>query len=146
MSFLLDPLGFFGQITRFLPLITFRAYCPLSQPNEFTNSFLRLLWPIYFLFTSSYSHGLTTSFLELRRPIYSFFISFYSCEHASHQSYLSVSWACFPVPLLFFPSHFLYIVGLLLLLGPLSKMGINTGIMPYIVHTIGIRSYKRRNI
>ena len=59
---------------------------------------------------------------------------------------ISTYWACFPVPLLFSLSHFLYIVGLLLLLGLLSKMGINTSITPYIVHTIGIKSYKRINI
>ena len=42
MGFLLDPLGFLGPITTSLPLITFRAYWLLSQPNEFTNSFPRL--------------------------------------------------------------------------------------------------------
>ena len=39
MSFFLNLLGFLGLITSFLPLITFWAYWPLSQPNEFTNSF-----------------------------------------------------------------------------------------------------------
>ena len=39
---------------------------------------------------------------------------------------ISTYWACFLVPLLFFLSHLLYIVGLLLLLGHLSKVGINS--------------------
>ena len=77
MGFLLDPLGFLGPITTSLPLVTFRAYWPLSQTNEFTNSFSGFLWPIYFLFTSYYSHGLTISFLGLHWPIYSLFTSFY---------------------------------------------------------------------
>ena len=77
MGFLLDPLGFLGPITTSLPLVTFRAYWPLSQTNEFTNSFSRFLWPIYFLLTSYYSHGLTISFLGLPWPIYSLFTSFY---------------------------------------------------------------------
>lgn len=58
MGFLLDPLGFLSPITASLPLITFRAYWPLSQPNEFTDSFLELPWPIYLFFTSFYSCGL----------------------------------------------------------------------------------------
>jgi len=86
MRFLLNSLSFLGPITTSFPLITFRAYWPLSQPIGFTNSFPRLPRSIYFLFTSYYSHGLTTSFLGLPRPIYFFFISFYSCKLASHQS------------------------------------------------------------
>ena len=38
---------------------------------------------------------------------------------------ISACWACFLIPLLFSLSHFFYIIGLLLLLGPLSKVGIN---------------------
>jgi len=45
MGFLLNPLGFLGPITTSLPLIAFRAYWPLSQPNEFTNSFPELPGP-----------------------------------------------------------------------------------------------------
>ena len=67
-----------------LPLITFRAYWPLSQPNEFTNSFPGLPRPIYFLFTSYCSHGLTISFIGL--PIYCLFTSFDSYGPVSHQS------------------------------------------------------------
>ena len=74
ISFLLDSLGFLEPIITSLPLVTIRAYWPLSQPIEFTNSFPRLLWPIYFLFISYYSHGLTTSFIELPQPIYFFFV------------------------------------------------------------------------
>ena len=51
MDFLLDLLSFLGLITTSLPLITFWVYWPLSQPNEFTNSFRGLPLPIYFLFT-----------------------------------------------------------------------------------------------
>ena len=60
MGFSLDHLGFLNPITTSLSLITFRTYWPLSQPNEFTNSFFGLPRPICFLFTSYYSHGLTT--------------------------------------------------------------------------------------
>ena len=69
MGYLLNCQGFLGPITTSLPLITFRAYWPLSQPNEFTNSFPGLSRPIYFLFTSYCSYELTTSFLRLPRPI-----------------------------------------------------------------------------
>ena len=125
MGFLLALLGFLSPITISLPLITFRAYWPLSQSNEFTNSFPRLSWPIYFLFTSYYSHKLTTSFLGLSRPLYSLFTSFDSCELADHQFCHFSLLGCFLILLLFFLSHFSYIVRLLLLLGPLSKVGIN---------------------
>ena len=60
MGFLLDLLGFLGPITTSLPLITFWAYCALSQPNEFTNSFPGLAQPIYFFITSYYFYELTT--------------------------------------------------------------------------------------
>ena len=65
MGFLLNSLGFLGPITTSLPLITFRAYWPSSQPIELTNSFHELPQPNYFLFTTYYSHGLTTSFIGL---------------------------------------------------------------------------------
>ena len=42
MGFLLNHLGFLDPITTSLPLITFRTYWTLCQPNEFTNSFPRL--------------------------------------------------------------------------------------------------------
>ena len=54
-AFLLNPLGFLSLITTSLPLITFQAYWPLSQPNEFANSFPRLN---YHIFTSYYFSGL----------------------------------------------------------------------------------------
>ena len=87
MRFLLNSFGFLDLIITFLPLITFRAYWRLSQPNEFVNSFPGLPQPIYFLFTSYYSLRFTTSFLGLPRPIYLFLTSFYFCGHASHQSF-----------------------------------------------------------
>ena len=121
MDFLLNHLVFLGPITTSLPLITFRAYWPLSQPNEFTNSFLELPRPIYFLITSYCSHGFTTSFIGLPCPIYFLFTSFYSCGLASCQSYHSDL-----LGMLYFSSHFLHIVELLLLLSLLSKVGINT--------------------
>ena len=86
---LLNPLGFLDPITTSLLLITFRAYWPLSQPNEFTNSFLGLPRPIDFFVTSYCSHGFTTSLLGLPQPIYFLFTSYYSCEPAGHYSYHS---------------------------------------------------------
>ena len=86
IGFLLNPLGFLGPITTSLPLITFRAYWLLGQLNEFTNSFLGLPRPIYFLITSYCSHGFTTSFLGLPWPIYFLFTSYYSCGPATHYS------------------------------------------------------------
>ena len=83
---LLNPLGFLGPITTSLLLITFRAYWHLSQPNEFTNSFLGLPWPIDFFVTSYCSHRFTTSLLGPPRPIYFLFTSYYSCEPAGHYS------------------------------------------------------------
>ena len=50
MGFLLNLLGFLDPITTSLPLITFQACWPLSQPNEFSDSFPKLPRPIYFLF------------------------------------------------------------------------------------------------
>ena len=74
---LLNPLGFPDPITTSLPLIIFRAYWPLCQHFEFTNSFLGLPRPIYFFFTSYYSHVFTTSFLGLPWPICFFFVTFF---------------------------------------------------------------------
>ena len=121
MGFLLNPLGFLNPITTSLLLITTWTYWLSGQPIEFTNSFPRLPWPIYSLSTSYYSHGLTTSFIGLRRPSYFLFTSFYSCGLASCQSYHSDL-----LGMLYFSSHFLHIVELLLLLSLLSKVGINT--------------------
>ena len=54
---------------------------------------------------------------------------------------ISACWACFPIPLLFSLSHFLYIVELLLLLGPLLKVGINSGLTSLTIFRdyVGIR-------
>ena len=120
-GFLLNPLGFLGLTTPSLPLITFRAYWPLSQPYEFINSFLGLPQLIYFFFTSYYSHEFTTSFFGLPQPICFFFTNYFCVP-------------CWPLFLPFrfaglyftiFTSHFFHIVGLLLPLGLLSKVGIN---------------------
>ena len=119
---LLNPLGFLGPITASWSLITFWAYWPLCQPYEFTNSFFKLPWPIYFFFTSYYSHGFTTSFLRVPRPICFFFATYYFsfCRPINHYS-------CHSGQLVFtiFSSHLLHIVGLLLSLSFLSKVGIN---------------------
>ena len=132
MGFLLNSLGFFGPITTSLPLITFWAYWPLSQTIEFTNSFPRLPQPIYFLFTSYYSHRLIISFFRLPRPIYFFFTSFYFCGLAGHQS-------CYFSPLGLFPYFFTVFSFLPYLLldffycwALCQKMGINIYIYIYI--------------
>ena len=125
MGFLLDPLGFLGPITTSLPLIYFQAYWPLSQPNKFTNSFPGLPRPIYFLFTSYYSYGLTTSFLGLLGSFTPSLPLFILVSLLAINPAISAYWACFLIPLLFSLSHLCYIVGLLLFLGPLSKVGIN---------------------
>ena len=83
---LLNLLGFLGPTTTSLPLISLRAYWPLSEPYGFTNSFLGLPRPIYFFFTSYYFHGFTTSFLGLPQPIFFFFTTYYFCEFADHYS------------------------------------------------------------
>ena len=109
MGFLVDPLGFLSPITTSLHFITFWAYWPLSQPNEFINSFLGLPQPIYFLFTFYYSHRLITSFFGLHWPIYSFFTSFYSCGPAGQWSCHFILLGLFPYSLTIFHfSHFLY--------------------------------------
>ena len=120
-GFLLNHLGFLGPTTTSLPLITFQAYWPLSQPYEFTNSYLGLP-PIYLFFTSYYSHRFTTSFLRHSRSIYFFFTSFYFCMPADNYFYHS---GLLGFTLLIFSSYFLYIVRLLLPLGLLSKVGIS---------------------
>ena len=64
----------------------FQAYWPLSQPHEFTNSFFGLSQPIYFFFTSYYSHGFTTSFFGFPQPICLLFTTYYFCGLADHYS------------------------------------------------------------
>ena len=124
MGFLLDPLGFLGPITTSLPLVTFRAYWPLSQTNEFTNSFSGFLWPIYILFTSYYSktyYFILRASLAQLLPFYLFL--FFKGSLATNPA-ISACWAYFLIPLLFFLSNILYIVRFLLLLGPFPKVGI----------------------
>ena len=87
----------------------FLGYWPLSQPNEFTNSFPGLPQPIYFLFTFYYSHRLIISFFGFHWPIYSFFTSFYSCGPAGQWSCHFSLLGLFPYSLTIFHfSHFLY--------------------------------------
>ena len=125
MGFLLNPLGFLRPITTSLLLITYWVYWPLSQLNEFPNSFPGLPKPVYFLFTSYYYHGLTTLFIELPQPVYSLFTSFYSCRSAGHRSCHFSLLGLLPYSFTIFLSHLFYIVGLLPLLDTLSKISIN---------------------
>jgi len=107
------------------------AYWPSFLPCQlikFTDLFLGLPWPIYFFFTSYYFYGLTTSLLGLHRPIYFFFIFCYFHGPAGHQSYHFSPMDLFPyfftfLPLVLFHLPYCWV---LLLLGPLSKMGINS--------------------
>ena len=86
MGFLLDFLSFLNLITTSLPLITLRAYWPLNQSIEFTNSSPKLPRSIYFFFTFFYSYVFTTSFFGSLSPFTSSLPLFYSCGPASHQS------------------------------------------------------------
>ena len=128
MDVLLDSLGFLGPITTSLPLITFRAYWPLSHPNEFTNSFPGLPRSIYFLFIFLIPMGLLLHSLGFLGPFTPSLPLFILVSLLAINPAISTCWACFRIPLLFSPSHFLYIVELLLLLGPLSKVGIISGL------------------
>ena len=115
--------GLLGPITTSLPLITFRAYWLLSQPVEFTNSFLRLPWLIYFFFTSYCSHGFTISLLGFPWPFIYSLPLIILIGLLTIILVISPYWACFNI--LF--SHFLHIVGFLQPLRFLSKVGINNG-------------------
>ena len=119
MGFLLNPLGFLDPITTSLPLIAFRAYWPLSQPNEFTNSFPELPWPIYSLFTSYCSHGFTTSFIGFLGPFTSslpliILIGFLAIVPA-----IPACWVCFTI----FSSQFLHICWVSSTIRPFVKSG-----------------------
>ena len=84
-------------------------------------SFPRLPLPIYFLFTFYCSHGFTTSLIGLPQPIYFLFAFIILVGLLVIILAILVCWACFTI----FSSHLLHIVGLLLLLSHLSKVGIN---------------------
>ena len=103
MGFLLVSLGFLGLITTSLHFVTIWAYWLLSQPIDFTNSFPKLPWAIYFLFTFYYSYGLTTSFFGLSWPIYLFFTFFLILVGLlAINPAISAHWACFLISLSFF--------------------------------------------
>ena len=141
MGLLLHSLCFPSPFTTSLPLYySYGLIDPYSchvNPTKFTTLFLELPRPIYFLFPSRYSHGLATPFLGLPQPIYFFFTSCYFYGPVGYQS-------CHVHPLgllpyffylfapLFFPISL--IVKLLLLLGLLSKMGINTLIVCFLFY------------
>ena len=115
IGFLLNPLGFLDLITTFLPLTTLRAYWPLSQSNEFTNSFTSHLPLIV-------SMGLLLHSLGFINPFTSSLLVIILVDLLAIIPAILSYWACFTI----FSPHFLHIVGLLLLLGPLLKVGINT--------------------
>lgn len=124
MSLLLYSLVFLGPFTTFLPLITFMGHV---DPTEFTTLFLKFPQPVYFFFTSRYSHGLTVSFLGLPRPVYFCFTSCYFHELVGYQSCHISPLGLLPHSLLF--AYFLLfslIIGFLILLGHLSKIDINS--------------------
>ena len=125
LGFLLDLLGFLGLITTSLPLITSWVYWPFSLSNKFTNSFPKLLWLIYFPFTSYYSYGRKLHSLGFFGPFTPALPLFILVGLLAISPTISTRWDCFLIPLLFFFPTFFYIVGLLPLLGPLSKVGIN---------------------
>ena len=107
---------FLHQITTSLLLLTFRAYWPLSQSNEFINSFtshLPLIVPMGLLLHSlGFLSPFTSSLpLIILVDLSTIIPTILSCQ------------ACFTI----FSPHFLHIVGLFLLLGPLLKVGINRG-------------------
>ena len=107
---------FLRPITTSLPLLTFRAYWPLSQSNEFTDSFTSHLPHIVPMGLLLQSLGFLSSFTSPLPLIIlvdpsAIIPAILSCQ------------ACFTI----FSPHFLHIVGLFSLLGPLLKVGINKG-------------------
>ena len=124
MGFLLNHLVFLDPITTSLSLITFQAYWPLSQPNEFTNSFPELSRPIYFLITSYCSHGFTTSFIGFPLPIYFLFTSYYS--HG-----ITTSSIGFPRPIFSFFTSFTLMGFLLDSLGFLGPITTNLPVITF---------------
>jgi len=126
MGFLLDPLGFLAQLPHPYLLLFFGANWPLNQPmslliyflgfpGPFT-SHLPLIIPMGLLFHSM-------GFLSPFTPSLPFFIL---VGLLAINPAISACWACFLIPLLFSLSHLFYIVRLLLLLGHLSKVAINS--------------------
>ena len=127
------PWAFSAHLLHFYLLSLLWACWPSflpCQPIELTILFLGLPLPIYFFFISHCPHGLTTSLLGLPQPTYLFFTYCYFHGFAGHHS-------CHVSPLGLLPHFFFYhftlhlplislIVGLLLLLGLLSKIGINS--------------------
>ena len=125
LPYLFHTHGFFAKSFR-LPrpnyhIFNFRAYWPLCQPHEFTNSFLELPRPFFpFSLSLRILMGLllhSLGFLDL------FFFFFWP---------LIILWACWPLFLLFWPNGFYFIifflylfhiVGLFLQLGAFVKSG-----------------------
>ena len=107
---------FLRPITTSLFLLTFQAYWPLSQSNEFTNSFTSHLPLIVSMGLLLHSLGFLSPFtsslpLIILVDLSTIILAILSCQ------------ACFTI----YSPHFLHIVGFSLLLGPLLKVGINRG-------------------
>ena len=107
---------FLHQITTSLLLLTFRAYWPLSQSNEFTNSFtsnLPLIVPMGLLLHSlGFLSPFTSSLpLIILVDLSAIIPTILSCQ------------ACFTI----FSPHFLHIVGLFFAIGPFVKSGHQQG-------------------
>ena len=117
-----------------LPLITFRAYWPLCQPYEFTNSFFGLPRPftfyllfIYLLLFSwiyYFIHWAFSAHLLLLCHLL-FFVGLLTIIPA-----IPACWSFFTI----FSSYLLHIVELLLPLDLLSKVGINNWLSRHIVY------------
>ena len=107
----------------------------LCQPTSSSIFCSRLPWPTFHIFTSfrlcwpTFLLCQPNSLLHFPSfpvPFTSSLPIFILMSFPAINPTISTYWACFLVPLLFSLSHLLYIVGLLLLLGHLSKVGINS--------------------
>ena len=103
-----------------LPLLGLLANIP-AMSTCFTTLSLRFLRPIYFFFTSFYSHGLVAKFNGLPRPFYYIFTSYYPFgligHHSGHASPLSL--------LIYspgFPDPFTFSLPLIILMGLLLHL------------------------
>ena len=125
-GFLLDPLGFLAQLPHFYLLLLLELIGlwadPLSLlihfsgfPGPFTSSLPLFILMGLLLYSLGFL-GLFTSSL----PLFLIVVGLPAINPD-----ILACWARFLIPLLFFLFHLLYIVGLLLLLRPLSKVGIN---------------------
>ena len=141
MEFLLNSLGFLTQLLHLYLLLLsgLLAFKPTHWVYQFVSwvslahlllLYLLFLWAYYFIHWTSLAHLLL---------LYLFFISM---GLLAINSAISVHWACFLISLPFVLLTF-SIVGFLLLLGLLSKMGINRNIRKFIMCAYGRLRVKR---